>query len=151
MWRASLAWVPQHPTLFRGTVAENIALGDPAATEARIRAAAELAAADELIRRLPGGYGTIVGDGGRALSAGERRRIAIARAFLRDAPLVILDEPTANLDRESGEAVGDALMRLGKGRTVLLIAHDDELVCHADRTVRLEAGRVVQKEAARAA
>jgi thiol reductant ABC exporter CydD subunit len=150
-WRADLAWVPQHPTLFQGTVAENIALGEPRAGEARIRAAAELAGADAFIRRLPDGYATIVGDGGRALSAGERRRIAIARAFLRDAPLVILDEPTANLDRESGEVLGDALVRLGKGRTVLLIAHDDEVVRHADRAVRLDSGRIVGAEEARAA
>jgi thiol reductant ABC exporter CydD subunit len=150
-WRAHLAWVPQCPTLFQGTVAKNIALGDPAAGEARIRAAAELAGADEFIRRLPDGFGTIVGDGGRALSSGERRRIAIARAFLRDAPLVILDEPTANLDREGGEVVGSALARLGQGRTVLLIAHDDEMVRHADRTVRLVGGRIAQAEEARAA
>jgi ATP-binding cassette subfamily C protein CydD len=150
-WRAHLAWVPQCPTLFQGTVAKNIALGDPAAGEARIRAAAELAGADEFIRRLPDGFGTIVGDGGRALSSGVRRRIAIARAFLRDAPLVILDEPTANLDREGGEVVGSALARLGQGRTVLLIAHDDEMVRHADRTVRLVGGRIAQAEEARAA
>jgi thiol reductant ABC exporter CydD subunit len=150
-WRSNVAWVPQRPTLFSGTVAENIALGEPRAGEARIRAAAELAGADAFIRRLPDGYRTIVGDGGRALSAGERRRIAIARAFLRDAPLMILDEPTANLDRESGEVVGDALVRLGKGRTVVLIAHDDEVVRHADRTVRLDSGQIVQTEEARAA
>jgi ABC-type multidrug transport system fused ATPase/permease subunit len=132
-------------------VAKNIALGDPAAGEARIRAAAELAGADEFIRRLPDGFGTIVGDGGRALSAGERRRIAIARAFLRDAPLVILDEPTANLDQEGAEVVGSALARLGQGRTVLLIAHDDEMVRHADRTVRLFGGRIAEAKEARAA
>jgi thiol reductant ABC exporter CydD subunit len=150
-WRANVAWVPQRPTLFRGTVAENIALGDSAAGEARIRAAAELAGADAFIRRLPDGYATIVGDGGRTLSAGERRRVAIARAFLCDAPLVILDEPTANLDRESGEIVGDALVRLGQGRTVLVIAHDDEVVGHADRTIRLDSGQIVEAEEARAA
>jgi ABC-type multidrug transport system fused ATPase/permease subunit len=150
-WRANLAWVPQYPTLFRGTLSKNIALGDPAAGEARIRAAAELAGADEFIRRLPDGFGTIVGDGGRALSAGERRRIAIARAFLRDAPLVILDEPTANLDQEGAEVVGSALARLGQGRTVLLIAHDDEMVRHADRTVRLFGGRIAEAKEARAA
>jgi len=150
-WRVNLAWVPQYPTLFRGTLAKNIALGDPAAGEARIRAAAELAGADEFIRRLPDGFGTIVGDGGRALSAGERRRIAIARAFLRDAPLVILDEPSANLDQEGAEVVGSALARLGQGRTVLLIAHDDEMVRHADRTVRLFGGRIAEAKAARAA
>jgi ATP-binding cassette, subfamily C, bacterial CydD len=150
-WRANLAWVPQYPTLFRGTLARNIALGDPAAGEARIRAAAELAGADEFIRRLPDGFGTIVGDGGRALSAGERRRIAIARAFLRDAPLVILDEPTANLDQEGAEVVGSALARLGRGRTVLLIAHDDDMVRHADRIVRLFGGRIAEAKEARAA
>jgi ATP-binding cassette, subfamily C, bacterial CydD len=150
-WRANLAWVPQHPTLFQGTVAANIALGDPSAGEARIRIAAELAGADEFIRRLPDGFGTVVGDGGRALSAGERRRIAIARAFLRDAPLVILDEPTANLDRESVEVVGSALARLRRGRTVLVIAHDDELVRNADRTIRLAGGRIAEAEEARAA
>jgi thiol reductant ABC exporter CydD subunit len=150
-WRANVAWVPQRPTLFRGTVAENIALGEPQAGEARTRAAAELAGADAFIRRLPDGYGTIVGDGGRALSAGERRRIAIARAFLRDAPLVILDEPTANLDRESAEAVGSALARLRRGRTVLLIAHDEEMVRRADRTVRLDSGQIAEAEEARAA
>jgi thiol reductant ABC exporter CydD subunit len=150
-WRVNLAWVPQYPTLFRGTLAKNIALGDPAAGEAHIRAAAELAGADEFIRRLPDGFGTIVGDGGRALSAGERRRIVIARAFLRDAPLVILDEPTANLDQEGAEVVGSALARLGQGRTVLLIAHDDEMVRHADRTVRLFGGRIAEAKEARAA
>jgi ABC-type multidrug transport system fused ATPase/permease subunit len=150
-WRANVAWVPQRPTLFRGTVAENIALGEPRAGEARIRAAAELAGVDAFIRRLPDGYATIIGDGGRTLSAGERRRIAIARAFLCDAPFVILDEPTANLDRESGEVVGDALVRLGQGRTVLVIAHDDEVVRHADRTIRLDSGQIVEAEEARAA
>jgi thiol reductant ABC exporter CydD subunit len=150
-WRANLAWVPQQPTLFQGTVAANIALGDPAAGEARVRTAAELAGASAFIRRLSDGYGTIVGDGARALSAGERQRIAIARAFLRDAPLVILDEPTANLDSESAQVLGDALMQLGKGRTVLLIAHDDELVRHADRTVRLVGGQIPEAEEARAA
>ena len=88
---------------------------------------------------------------GRALSAGERRRIAIARAFLRDAPLVILDEPSANLDQEGAEVVGSQLRGSGRARTVLLIAHDDEMVRHADRTVRLFGGRIAEAKAARAA
>ena len=95
--------------------------------------------------------GPLSATGGGRFPSGERRRIAIARAFLRDAPLVILDEPTANLDQEGGEVVGSALARLGQGRTVLLIAHDDEMVRHADRTVRLFGGRIAEAKEARAA
>jgi ATP-binding cassette, subfamily C, bacterial CydD len=143
-WRRQLAWVPQRPTLLRGTVADNIRLARPGARDDELRAAAALAAADELVRGLPDGYGTIVGDGGRGLSAGERRRIALARAFLRDAPLVILDEPTADLDPAAATEIGDAVERLRGGRTVLLIAHRPELATRADRVVRLERGRIVE-------
>jgi thiol reductant ABC exporter CydD subunit len=146
-WRRQIAWLPQRPTLFRGTVADNIRLGDPGASEQRVRAASRLAGADEFVRMLPDGYETVVGDGGRSLSAGERQRIALARAFLRDAPLVVLDEPTANLDPASARIVGEAVERLRRGRTVLLIAHDLELAARADRIVRLEAGRVVEPAA----
>ena len=142
-WRSQIAWVPQQPTLFRGTVADNIRLGDPSASETRVRAAAELAAADGFIRALPLEYETVVGEGGRRLSAGERQRIALARAFLRDAPLVILDEPTANLDAVNAVIVGEAVDRLRPGRTILLIAHRPELAAKADRIVRLESGRLV--------
>ena len=106
-----MAWVPQHPTLVRGSVADNIRLGGPASDRA-VRAAAALAGADAFVGALPGGYETLVGDGGRPLSPGERRRIALARAFLRDAPLVILDEPTADLDPASAELVRRAVERL---------------------------------------
>ncbi len=143
-WRRSLAWVPQRPTLFRGTVADNIRLGDPTAGDERVVAAARLAGAHDFIGTLPDGYGTIVGDGGRPVSAGERQRVAVARAFLRDASFVILDEPTANLDRENAAAVSHAIARLGEGRTVVLIAHRRELFPRADRTIRLEAGRMVE-------
>ena len=142
-WRSQIAWVPQQPTLFRGTVADNIRLGDPSASETRVKAAAEVAAADGFIRALPLGYETVVGEGGRRLSAGERQRIALARAFLRDAPLVILDEPTANLDAASAAIVGEAVDRLRPGRTILLISHRPELAAKADRIVRLESGRLV--------
>ena len=114
-WRAQIAWVPQHPTIFRGTVADNIRLGDAAADDERVRDAAELAGADEVVAGLPDGYDTLVGEGGRPLSAGELQRIALARAFLRDAPLVILDEPTSNLDPRNAELVGDAVERLRAG------------------------------------
>jgi ATP-binding cassette subfamily C protein CydD len=148
-WRRQIAWLPQQPTLFRGTVADNIRLGNAEAPDDAVRAAARLAGADRFASRLPGGYDTIVGDGGRPLSAGEVQRVALARAFLRDAPLVILDEPTANLDRESARLVGDAVERLQRGRTVLLITHRPEAARHADRIVRLVGGRaVVAAEAA---
>jgi ATP-binding cassette, subfamily C, bacterial CydD len=142
-WRARVAWVPQRPTLFRGTVADNIRLGDGAAGDSAVRKAAVLAGADAFVRELPDGYRTVVGDGGRPLSAGQVRRIALARAFLRDAPLVILDEPTADLDRASAELVGDAVERLLDGRTVLLITHRAELETRADRVVRLGGGRML--------
>jgi ABC-type multidrug transport system fused ATPase/permease subunit len=141
-WRAQIAWVPQRPTLFRGTVADNIRLGEAAAGDERVRQAAALAGADAFIRELPLGYKTVVGDGGRGLSVGQRRRIALARAFLRDAPLVILDEPTADLDSESAEVVSEAISRLREGRTVLLIAHRPELARRADRIVKLDGGRI---------
>jgi ATP-binding cassette, subfamily C, bacterial CydD len=140
-WRRQLAWVPQQPSLFCGTIAENIALGRRGATDAEVHAAAVVAGAEGFVRRLPGGYETVVGDGGRPLSSGERRRIALARAFVRDAALVVLDEPTADLDPESAELVGRAVERLRAGRTLLLIAHRPELARLADRVLLLEQGR----------
>ena len=142
-WRGELAWVPQRATLFTATVADNIRLGDPSADDERVREAARLAGADEFIRELPDGYDTMLGDGGRPVSAGERQRVALARAFLRDSRLVILDEPTANLDPASAAVVAAAIDRLSDGRTVLVIAHQPELVARADRAVRMEGGRVV--------
>ncbi len=144
-WRAQVAWVPQHPTMFRGTVAQNIRLGAPQADDAALADAARLAGADELIAALPDGFATEIGDGQRSLSPGERRRIALARAFLRDAPFVILDEPTADLDPASVRIVSTAVERLRQDRTMLVIAHRPELVRHVDRVVRLVEGRAVEK------
>ena len=149
-WRRLIAWVPQHPTLFRGTVADNIRLGDPGASEGMVLEAAARAGAHEFISALPAGYATLVGDGQRSLSPGERRRIGLARAFLRDAPLVILDEPTADLDPHSVAVVADAVRRLQAGRTMLVIAHRPELVEHADRVVRLAQGAVVAQAESKA-
>jgi ATP-binding cassette subfamily C protein CydD len=143
-WRTQLAWVPQRPTLFRGTVADNIRLGDPGASGARVEAAARLAGADTFVHELPAGFETLVGDGGRVLSAGQLQRVALARAFLRDAPFVILDEPTANLDRGSAEQVEDAIERLREGRTVLLVAHSPDLVERTDRVVTLSGGKLAE-------
>jgi len=150
-WRRAVAWVPQHPSMFRGTVAENIRLGDPTASDGQVSDAAALAGADEFIRALPNGYQTLIGEGERRLSPGERRRIGLARAFLKDAPLVILDEPTADLDPGSVAAVSRAMRRLQQGRTMLLIAHRPELVDHADRVVALVDGAAVAEHAKAAA
>jgi ABC-type multidrug transport system fused ATPase/permease subunit len=144
VWRSRLAWVPQRPTLFRGTIADNIRLGVPHATDGEVRLAAELAGADAFIDALPARFGTIVGDGGRAVSAGQLQRLALARAFLRDPDLLILDEPTANLDPESVETVTAALEALRGERTILVITHDAAVASCADRIVRLERGRIVE-------
>jgi ABC-type multidrug transport system fused ATPase/permease subunit len=143
--------VPQHPTIFRGTIADNLRLARPDAAGEDVRAAAALAGADAFVGALPGGYDTNVGDGGRPLSAGEGRRIALARAFLRDAPLVVLDEPTADLDPESAELVARAVERLRRGRTILLIAHRHELASRADRVVVLSHGKAAVLSAREAA
>ncbi len=142
-WRRLVAWVPQRPTVFHGTVAAQIRLGDPAATDEQVRRAGREAGADAFVRALPNGYDTVVGDGGRPLSAGEARRLALARALVRDAPLLVLDEPTADLDPASARLVGDAIARLRGTRTVLLIAHRPELAALADRVVVLAGGRAV--------
>jgi thiol reductant ABC exporter CydD subunit len=150
-WRSLVAWVPQHPSLFSGTIAENIRLGNPDASDQRVIDAAAQAGAEDFIRALPEGFETLVGDGERSLSPGERRRIGLARAFIRDAPLVILDEPTADLDSHSVTVVSGAVQRLRAGRMVLLIAHRPELVEHADRVVRLTGGAATLEEQRRAA
>jgi thiol reductant ABC exporter CydD subunit len=143
-WRSQIAWVPQDPTLFYSTVADNIRLGAADAGDEQVQTAATLAGAHEFISTLPDGYATIIGDGGRPLSMGERRRVALARAFLRDAPLVILDEPTADLDPESATRIGEAVETIRKGRTVVLIAHRPELAARADRIVRVHDGRLAE-------
>src|SRR5207344_1576740 len=110
-------------------------IGDEAASDTEVRSAAALAGADRFVRDLQLGYETIVGDGGRTLSTGEQRRLALARAFVRDAPLLILDEPTADLDPASARIVADAIERIRPGRTVLVIAHRSELTRIADRVL----------------
>jgi ATP-binding cassette subfamily C protein CydD len=144
-WRSTLAWVPQHPTIFRGTVADNIRLGRPEATDIEVRAAAVRSGAGAFVARLTEGYDTLVGDGGRPLSAGERRRIALARALVRDAALLVLDEPTADLDPESAALVAEAIDGLHGETTILLIAHRPELAAQADRVVWLSGGKVVDR------
>jgi thiol reductant ABC exporter CydD subunit len=144
-WRRHIAWVPQQPALLRASVADNIRLGTPGAGIDAVRAAAALAGADGFVASLPAGYDTVLGDGGRALSPGQRRRIGLARAFLRDAPFVILDEPTADLDADSVAIVAAAVERLRAGRTMLVIAHRAELVGRADRVFRLDARATIRE------
>ena len=122
-WRDQLAWVPQRTHLFDDTVAGNIALGRPGASADDIRHAAALAGADGFVTALDDGYATPVGERGHRLSAGQRQKIAIARAFLRDAPFLLLDEPAAHLDPFSAAAVQDALAALMAGRTVVHVTH----------------------------
>lgn len=143
-WRKIIALVPQSPYLFYGTVAENIRLGRPGAAMDEVVAAAELADAHRFILELPGGYDTPAREMGVGLSGGQAQRLAIARAFLKDAPLLILDEATANLDPASERKVLEALERLMRGRTVLYIAHRLNTVRLADRILVLEGGRVVE-------
>jgi ATP-binding cassette, subfamily C, bacterial CydD len=142
-WRAQIAWVPQHPHLFAGSVAGNIALGQPGASPQAIRQAARLAGAAEFIEALPGGYHTVLGERALRLSAGQRQKIALARAFLRDAPLLLLDEPAAHLDPASARQVAEALETALAGRTVVLVSHGPGLAAVASRVIRLDAGTLV--------
>jgi ATP-binding cassette subfamily C protein CydD len=141
-WRERVAWASQHPVLLPGTVAANLALGRPAAGPAEIEEAARLAGADRFVRRLPAGYDTVVGPGGHGLSAGQRQRLGLARALLRDAPLLVLDEPTVHLDPAAADRVAATVEALRGTRTILLITHDPDLAARADRIARLAAGRV---------
>jgi ABC-type multidrug transport system fused ATPase/permease subunit len=138
-----VAVVSQDTYLFHGTVLDNLRIGRPEASEAEVAGAARAAAADEFIARLPGAYGAVVGERGLTLSGGERQRIAIARALLRDAPVLVLDEATSNLDGAREAEVKAALSRLRAGRTCLVVAHRLSTISTADRAVVLEAGRVV--------
>lgn len=143
--RAQLAVVLQDPFLLPRTVAENIAYSRPDASQAEIREAAVAAEADDFIRQLADGYDTVIGERGATLSGGERQRIAIARALLRDAPILLLDEPTSALDVETEIRLLRALERLMEGRTTLVVAHRLSTIRRADRIVVLDGGRVVEQ------
>jgi ATP-binding cassette, subfamily C, bacterial CydD len=142
-WRERVAWASQHPALVPGTVAANLALGRPGADPAAIQEAARLAGADRFVRRLPAGYDTVVGAGGHGLSAGQRQRLGLARALLRDASLLVLDEPTVHLDAAAGTRVGETVEALRGSRTILLLTHDPDLAARADRVLGLQTGRMV--------
>ncbi|SFT02980.1 ABC transporter ATP-binding protein [Saccharopolyspora flava] len=143
--RDEIALVPQEAAVFHGTVADNIAFGAPSATRAEIVAAAREADADEFVRALPDGYDTELGERGALLSGGQRRRITLARAILRGASVLVLDEPTNGLDAASARRVLEPLRRLARTRTTLLISHDLDLAAEADRVVVVDGGRVVDQ------
>jgi len=144
--RRQFAIVLQHPLLFSTTIAENIAYGRPGAPQAEIEAAAVAAHAHDFITRLPRGYESHVGELGQQLSGGERQRIALARAFLRDAPLLILDEPTSSVDLKTEAVILEALERLMRGRTVFLVTHRPSTWEMCDLGLQLERGRLVKRE-----
>ncbi|MFF3084954.1 thiol reductant ABC exporter subunit CydD [Streptomyces nojiriensis] len=139
-WRQQIAWVPQRPHLFAGTIAENVRLARGGASDADVAEALKDAGAWEFVSVLPRGVRTPLGEGGVGLSAGQRQRLALARAFLADRPVLLLDEPTAALDGETEAGIVDAVRRLSAGRTVLLVVHRPALLAVADRVVAMAAG-----------
>ncbi|MFF8931174.1 thiol reductant ABC exporter subunit CydD [Streptomyces longwoodensis] len=139
-WHARVAWVPQRPHLYAGTIAENVRLARPDADDTAVRRALADAGALEFVDALPDGPATVLGEDGAGLSAGQRQRLALARAFLADRPVLLLDEPTAALDGETEAEVVTAVRRLAAGRTVLLVVHRPALLAVADRVVRLTGG-----------
>ena len=140
-----MSFVFQDVTLFNDTVMNNIRLGNPNATDDQVIAAAKAAYCDEFVREMPDGYQTVLGENGSTLSGGERQRISIARAFLKDAPIILLDEATASLDVENETAIQEALSHLIKDKTVLIIAHRMRTVSSADKIVVLKDGTVAEQ------
>jgi ATP-binding cassette subfamily B protein len=140
-----MSFVFQDVVLFNDTALNNIRIGRQNASDAQVRAAAKLARCDEFIRALPQGYATIIGENGCTLSGGERQRISIARALLKDAPIVLLDEATASLDPENEAQIQAAISELVKGRTVIVIAHRLRTVLGADKIAVLDNGKLVEE------
>ena len=139
-----MAVVLQDSYIFNMSIAENIAIARPGATQREIVEAARAAEADDFIGMLPQGYETVLGEGGAGLSGGQKRRLAIARAFLRNAPITLLDEPTAGLDAESEQKVIEAVQRLSQGKTTLIVSHQLATVSDAELIVVLSGGRIVE-------
>nr|WSW68043.1 thiol reductant ABC exporter subunit CydD [Streptomyces sp. NBC_00995] len=149
-WRERIAWVPQRPHLFAGSIAENVRLARPGADDSAVTTALHEAGAYDFVAALPEGADTLLGEDGAGLSAGQRQRLALARAFLADRPVLLLDEPTASLDGETEAGIVDAVRRLAVGRTVLLVVHRPALLSVADRVVALAPAGVTSAAAAQA-
>jgi ATP-binding cassette subfamily C protein CydCD len=143
-WRRRVAWVPQRPTIFSATLADNLRLFNPEATDEQLALAVGTAVLGELVAGLPEGLETMVGEGGRRLSAGQTQRIALARALLSEAPFLILDEPTAHLDRETERELSEAIDEAAKDRTALVISHREQPIAAADRTLVLDDGALTE-------
>jgi ATP-binding cassette subfamily B protein len=143
--RSVISYVPQDPSMFHRSIADNIRVGRPDATDLEVQRAAELAHAAEFIEASPKGYETLVGERGVKLSGGQRQRVAIARAILKDAPILILDEATSSLDSESESLIQEALWNLLAGRTAIVIAHRLSTVRRMDELLILEKGRIAER------
>ncbi len=143
--RAQIGLVPQDLPLLHESLGENIKYGKPGASDEEMRAAAKLASLDAFIEGLPDKFGTIVGERGLKLSGGQRQRVALARAFIRNPKILILDEPTSNLDSKTEEEIQRSLETLMKGRTTFIIAHRLRTVRDADRILVLKGGRIVEQ------
>ena len=143
-WREKIAWVPQRPHFFHGSIHDNITLGNTIASEQQIKQAAKLAHIDHLIENLADGYHTLIGDKGAGISGGEAQRIALARAFLKDAPVVILDEATANLDTNNEQLIQKSINTLAQNRTLIIIAHRLKTIESADHIVVMDKGKIVE-------
>ncbi|MCJ7714982.1 MAG: thiol reductant ABC exporter subunit CydD, partial [Anaerolineales bacterium] len=145
VWREQIAWVPQAPALFQDTIAANIRLARPEADDGAVAAAASAAHLAEFIDSLPEGYETLIGEGGARLSGGQAQRLALARAFLKDAPILLMDEPTSQLDPVTESLLADATRKLMRGRTVITIAHRLNTIYRADQILVLQEGTIVEK------
>ena len=139
-WRARLAWVGQRPYFLHGSLRRNLTLDRPGRTRTDIEDALRLASAEAVVARLPQGDATLLGEAGQGVSGGEGQRLAVARAALRGAEIILADEPTAHLDGETAAAVADGLFRLSAGRMLILATHDEALAARCDRIVRLPQG-----------
>jgi ATP-binding cassette subfamily B protein len=143
--RQHIAYVPQEPMLFHRSLYENIQYGSPGASQKQVEAVAKMANAHDFIKRLPQGYETLVGERGVKLSGGQRQRIAIARAMLKNAPILVLDEATSALDSDSERLIQEALWKLMENRTAIVVAHRLSTIQKMDRIIVLENGRIVEQ------
>jgi ABC-type multidrug transport system fused ATPase/permease subunit len=147
-WRHRIAWVPQRPTIFAASLGDNLRLFNPRASDQRLAEAIGVAVLGDLVAGLPDGLETMVGEGGRRLSAGQAQRIALARALLSEAPLLVLDEPTAHLDHQTETELSEAISEAARDRTALIISHREEPIARADRTLVLDGDGLRERVAA---